>query len=199
MENSKEESSLEFLRSPNALQVSSTYGATTLQPKVAEAYGDSSTLDINTLFENALNDPTLLSTLDINKLLDSLENDKNDYLENKTIETVTKEIYSKIDELDISIDNKKHYCQLLGEYRLVNDIHELHKGKQIKWIRLSNKRLIGGGIVVNIKFLDNGTHVLVKNPISKFIQIKFDDVCIFQKMTMQEQLILMAYGYVTVR
>ena len=80
-------------------------------------------LDINTLFENALNDPTLLSTLDVNKLLDSLENDKNDYLENKTIETVTKEIYSKIDELDISIDNKKHYCQLLGEYRLVNDIH----------------------------------------------------------------------------
>ena len=154
-------------------------------------------LDINTLFENALNDPTLLSTLDVNKLLDSLENDKNDYLENKTIETVTKDIYSKIDELDISVDNKKHYCQLLGEYRLVNDIHELHKGKQIKWIRFSNKRLIGGGIVVNIKFLDNGTHVLVKNPINKFIQIKFDDVLIFQKMTMQEQLILMAYGYVT--
>ena len=43
-------------------------------------------LDINTMFENAMNDPTLLSTIDINKLLDTLENDKNDYLENKTIE-----------------------------------------------------------------------------------------------------------------
>ena len=142
-------------------------------------------LDINTMFENAMNDPTLLSTIDINKLLDTLENDKNDYLENKTIETVTKEIYSNINKLDISVEEKKRYCQLLSEYRLVNDIHELHKGKQIKWIRLSNK------------FLDNGTHVLVKNLMNKFIQIKFDDIWIFQKMTMQEQLILMAYGYVT--
>ena len=154
-------------------------------------------LDINTMFENAMNDPTLLSTIDINKLLDTLENDKNDYLENKTIETVTKEIYSNINKLDISVEEKKRYCQLLTEYRLVNDIHELHKGKQIKWIRLSNNKLIGGGIVVNIKFLDNGTHVLVKNLLNKFIQIKFDDIWIFQKMTMQEQLILMAYGYVT--
>ena len=154
-------------------------------------------LDINTMFENAMNDPTLLSTIDINKLLDTLENDKNDYLENKTIETVTKEIYSNINKLDISVEEKKRYCQLLSEYRLVNDIHELHKGKQIKWIRLSNNKLIGGGIVVNIKFLDNGTHVLVKNLLNKFIQIKFDDIWIFQKMTMQEQLILMAYGYVT--
>ena len=154
-------------------------------------------LDINTMFENAMNDPTLLSTIDINKLLDTLENDKNDYLENKTIETVTKEIYSNINKLDISVEEKKRYCQLLSEYRLVNDIHELHKGKQIKWIRLSNNKLIGGGIVVNIKFLDNGTHVLVKNLMNKFIQIKFDDIWIFQKMTMQEQLILMAYGYVT--
>ena len=149
------------------------------------------------MFENAMNDPTLLSTIDINKLLDTLENDKNDYLENKTIETVTKEIYSNINKLDISVEEKKRYCQLLSEYRLVNDIHELHKGKQIKWIRLSNNKLIGGGIVVNIKFLDNGTHVLVKNLMNKFIQIKFDDIWIFQKMTMQEQLILMAYGYVT--
>ena len=154
-------------------------------------------LDINKLFENAMNDPALLSSLDINKLLDSLENDKNDYLENKTIESVTKEIYNKVNELDIPVEQKKHYCHLLSEYRLVNDIHELHKGKQIKWIRPSNKKLIGGGIVLNIKFLDNGTHVLVKNQANVFIQIKMDDVWIFQKMTMQEQLILLSYGYVT--
>jgi hypothetical protein len=152
-------------------------------------------LDINKLFENALSDPTLLSNLDIDKLLESLENDRNDYLENKTIETVTTEIYDCIKKLDITNEIKKHYCKQLSEYRLVNDIHELHKGKNIKWIRPSTNKLVGGGIVVNIKFLDNGTHVLVKTPSHNFIQIKFDDCHIFQKMIMQEQLILMAYGY----
>ena len=154
-------------------------------------------LDINELFANAMSDPTLLSNIDIEKLLDGLETDKNDYLENKTIDSITREIYDVVNKVDVSIDVKKRYCQLLNEYRYVQDIHELHKGKQIKWIRLTNNRLIGGGIVVNIKFLDNGTHVLVKNPANKFIQIKFDDCQIFQKMTMQDQLILMAYGYVS--
>jgi hypothetical protein len=154
-------------------------------------------LDINKIFENVMGDPTILSTLDIDKLLDTLENDRNDYLENKTVETVTKEIYSKVNELDLTNEEKRHYCELLSEYRLVNDIHELHKGKHIKWLRPSTKRLVGGGIVVNIKFLDNGTHVLVKNATSRFIQIKFDDCWIFQKMTMTEHLILMAYDYVS--
>ena len=154
-------------------------------------------LSINQIFENAMSDPTLLSTIDIDKMLDSLENDRNDYLENKTIESVTTEIYEKVNELIVPIETKRHYCKNLSEYRLVNDIHELHKGKQIKWIRPLTNKLVGGGIVENIKFLDNGTHVVVKTQSNKFIQIKFDDCWIFQKMLMQEQLILMAYGYLS--
>ena len=152
-------------------------------------------MNINKIFEEAINDPTLLSTIDIEKLLEPLENEKNDYLENKTMEKITKEIYKKINEFDIEKEKKISYCQKLNEYRLVNEICELHKGKHIKWINLNNKQLIGGGIVVNIKFMDNGTHVLVKNQMNRFIQIKIDDCLIFQKMTMQEQLILMAYEY----
>jgi hypothetical protein len=152
-------------------------------------------IDINKLFENAMKDPSLLSNIDVEKMLDSLESDRNDHLENKTVDSVVKEIYDRINELTIETTIKQHYCKQLSEYRLVNDIHELHKGKHIKWIRISNQRLIGGGIVVNIKFMDNGTHILVKNQANKFIQIKWDYCWVFQKMTMEEQLILMAYGY----
>jgi hypothetical protein len=161
--------------------------------------------DINELFENAIRDPSLLSTLDIDSLLSSLENDKNDYLENKTIDSVIKEIYNIVNNVkDINQEKKLEYCQKLNEYRYVPSINELHKGKHIKWIRIDfvpdpnrpNKaRLVGGGIVVDIKFRDNGTHVLVRNEMNRFIQIKFDDCYIFQKMNLQEQLILMAYGY----
>jgi len=160
--------------------------------------------DINELFENAIKDPTLLSTLDIDSLLSSLENDKNDYLEKKTIDSVIKEIYEIVNTMKIPKEKKIDYCQKLREYRYVNNINELHRGKHVKWIHVNhapdpsrpNKpQLIGGGIVVNIKFMDNGTHVLVRTPNNQFINILFDNCYIFQKMNLQEQLILMAYGY----
>jgi hypothetical protein len=50
-----------------------------------------------------------------------------------------------------------------------------------------------GGIVVDIKFLDNGVHVLCLNNQRRLIQYKFDGSITFQKLSVDEQLILMAY------
>jgi NDP-sugar pyrophosphorylase family protein len=152
-------------------------------------------LDINELFETAMKDPTLFSTIDIDKLLSSIENDKNDYLENKSMKIITNEIYEKINETGIDKKTRLEYCQKLVGYRLVDNVHELHKGKHLRWIRESSKNLTNGGIVVNIKFLDTGTHVLCMSSGNRFIQFKFDDCIIFQKMTIEEQLIMMAYDY----
>ncbi len=41
---------------------------------------------IDQVYKDAINDPSLLSTIDIDELLDSLENETNDYLENKTLD-----------------------------------------------------------------------------------------------------------------
>lgn len=183
-------------------------------------------IDISEIFENAIKDPELLSTLDIEKLLGSLENDKNDYLENKTIKSVAEEIYERINEFDIPKETKFEYCRKLSEYRFVNNIHELHKGKPMRYIRLpkmdenkidlfedenSNKsednvtkeelphknlgKLMPGGIVVDIKFLNTGVYVLIKNVYGKFSLLKYDNFYIFQKLNMTEQLILMSYDY----
>ena len=156
-------------------------------------------LNVNELFEQALKDPSLFSTLDIDSLLDSIENDKNDYLENKTMTDVTNEIYEKINGLTISTDDKHDFCQKLIGYRYVDEINELHKGKHVRWIRINNNQrepnLTNGGIVTDIKFLDNGTHVLCMNSGRRFIQYKFDDCLTFQKLSVEEQLILMAYDY----
>jgi hypothetical protein len=83
---------------------------------------------------------------------------------------------------------------LIG-YRYVDEIRYLHKGKHIRWIRQNNKipSLTNGGIVVNIKFLDNGIHIVCKNSQNRFIQYKFDDCITFQRLSVEEQLLLMAY------
>ena len=153
--------------------------------------------EINDIFDNAMNDPSLFSKIDIENLLDSIENIKNDYLENKTMEMINKEVFDVISELKINSKSKKEFCKKLIGYRLIDKINELHKGKHIRWIRLNTKdnihKLTNGGIVVNVKFLDNGIQVLCMSSGNRFIQYKFDECLTFQKLTVEEQLILMAY------
>lgn len=158
---------------------------------------ESNNININELFEEALKDPSLLSTVNIDELLESVEDEKNDYLENKTIEMLNQEIFDTVKNIDCPIENKKKICDSLIGYRLIEELHELHKGKHIRWIRKGTTRLTPGGVVVDIKFLDNGIHVLSKNYSGRFTQYKYDECITFQKLTETEQLIIMAYGYVS--
>ena len=154
-----------------------------------------SSININELFENAMSDPSILSTIDIEKLLESIENDKNDYLENKTMRDMEKEIYEIVNTLELSSNMKLEYCNKLVGYRYIDSINEIHKGKHIRWINKKGN-LTTGGLVVDIKFTEKGTHILCKNNMNRFIEIKYDECNIFQKMTMEEQMILMAYDYI---
>jgi acid phosphatase class B len=156
-----------------------------------------SKINVIEIFENASKDPTLFSTINIEQLLDTIENEKNDYLENKSMEDITNNIFEKIREHSISPDIAKELCNKLIGYRVVDEIHELHKGKHIRWIRTSATpiKITTGGIVMEIKFLDNGMHVLCMNSQKRFTQYKFDDCITFQKLSVEEQLILMAYEY----
>jgi len=152
-------------------------------------------LNIQEIFENARKDPTLFSTMNIEELLNSIENEKNDYLENKTMEDITNDIFENICELDLSLEETKIICNRLIGYRYIDEIRDLHKGKHIRWLRINSKTpsLTNGGILVNIKFLDNGVHIICKNSQNRFIQYKFDDCVTFQKLSVEEQLLLMAY------
>jgi len=148
-------------------------------------------MDIKDIFEQALKDPTLTSNLDIEKLIESLDDERNNYLENKTMKDINADIFNKIKNLHIDLNKKKEFCEKLIGYHPIEEVYELHKGKHIRWIR--NNNLTNGGIVVNIKFTDNGTQILCMNSAKKFIQIKIDECIIFQKMSETEQLIIMAY------
>jgi hypothetical protein len=157
--------------------------------------------EIADIFEQAKRDPTLFSTMDIRNLLTTIENEKNDYLENKTTRDVANTIMEELEELGLTKQEiEPIYIKLLG-YRFVDEIHELHKGKNVRWIRRQNNarstnvKLTNGGIVVDIKFLDTGVQVLCLNSQQRFIQYKFDDCLTFQKLSSEEQLILMAYEH----
>ena len=152
--------------------------------------------DFKKILETAKKNVELFSTIDIDKLLESINKEKNDYLNNKRIQDLKDEVYESISELKITKKQVKIICDKLSEYRLVYRICDLHKGKHVRWIRTyglcsdSNLLLTNGGIVVDIKFTDSGINILCRNYMNRFINYNFNDCITFQKLSTDEQLIL---------
>ena len=149
-------------------------------------------MDIDAIFEKVKNDTSLFSQIDIEELLKNINDDKHDYLDNKTLSDILDENIKIIRSNGLPLD----LCNRLAGYRYVENLYELHKGKHIRWIRNDNKKLTNGAIVMDVKFLDNGCHILCRNAQHKIFQVKFNESIIFQKLSIGEQLILMAYEHV---
>jgi hypothetical protein len=153
-------------------------------------------INIKQIYDDALKDPALFAKIDVDAIIHSLESDgSTDYLETETLSSIQKSVFECLREHTIS--QTAQYCNKLADYRYIEEICHLHKGKNVRWIRKTGeKTLTNGGIVVDIKFLDNGMHILIKNNQNRFIQYKFDDCLTFQKLSVGEQLVLMANDYV---
>jgi hypothetical protein len=156
--------------------------------------------NIKEILKNAKTDPTLISNIDIDELLASIENTKNDHLENKVLMDISDEIMEEIQELSwlhskkTPEENVADLFHKLTDYRLISEIYQIHKGKHVRWIRRTNPNntLVNGGFVMDVKFLDSGTIIVVKttSPKIPIIQFKYDECITFQKMSQEELLIL---------
>lgn len=152
--------------------------------------------DIRNIFEKAIKDPNVASTLDMDKLIENIDYNDKCYLEHKSLEDIRQEISESIDNLSITTELKITLSNKLIGYRKVEEVYELQKGKYVRWYRLSSNKLMNGGIVVDIKFTDNGTQVLCMSSSKRFIQYIFDECITYQKLSEIEQLILMANNYI---
>jgi hypothetical protein len=157
-------------------------------------------INLQEIITKAKKEASLFSTLDVDKLLEVAEDEKNDYLENKTMKDIVNDVYQALDTLPFNKTKIQEIQKKLSEYRYVERICDLHKGKHIRWIRIDGFKtrpaeyyLTNGAVVVDIIFTDTGTNVMCRNYVNTFIQIKFDDCLIFQKLSTDEELILMAY------
>ena len=113
-------------------------------------------VDIQTIYNDAVNDPSLLSTIDINTILEKIETEDNNYLENKTVADISKDIFDAIDELGLSENISLDFCKRLSGYRYVDRICDLRNGRLVRWIRRKNEQpyLTNGGLLMNVK-IDN--------------------------------------------
>ena len=161
-------------------------------------------MDLDEIYKSAIEDPTLLSTIDVDALIEKMED--NHYLENKSLEDISKEIFYAIQSLGHSNENNenenennehdeclKQMCLRLSGYRLVDRICDLRNGRLVRWVKKKNpKVLTNGGLLVNVKIENTGVKLLCKNNMNRFFSFFFDDCLIFQKLSMEEQVVLMA-------
>jgi hypothetical protein len=158
-------------------------------------------MDIKEIYENALTDPTLFSTIDVDALLEKIESQDNNYLENKTLVDISEDLFDAVKILNIPTELANYFCERLIGYRYIERVCDLRSGKLMRWIKqptnieLNHKSLTNGGILMSIKIENSGVQLLCRNKTNRFFNIKFDDCLLFQKITMEEQLILMAYEY----
>jgi hypothetical protein len=146
------------------------------------------------LIEDAREDPDLFSKIDVDALLDSLESPKNEYLEDETFESIALSVVESMKAENIARPLINEFCQKLTGYRHVPELHLLHKGKYVRWIRKTDKpTLMRGGVLVDVKFGSEGANILCRATTGKFIQYRFDLCITYQKLTDEEHLILMLY------
>ena len=130
-------------------------------------------IDIKQIYDDAVKENTIFTTDDIKNILEASTND-NEYLEEQTTETIANIVHNSLTRLNLSNEIITDYYYRLQNYRYIDGINELHKGKHIRWIR--NGKLTNGGILTNITIKDTCIHILCKNALNKFITYKLKRV-----------------------
>ena len=132
-------------------------------------------------------------------LVKALDNENNESIMNynsRLIKTIKNDYLQK---LILPREKLKDYHTKLKDYRYVDDLSDIQYGRYIRWINLKNPEkieLTRGGMIIDIKILSNGIHVVCKNTYNHRFQIKIDECYIFQKLTDQEKILLLALDYI---
>jgi hypothetical protein len=153
------------------------------------------TTNINTTNNKS---PKNKPSLDVDKLEKALDNTKNDSIMNFTTKKITELNYKILQELNLDNKTTMEYLKKLKDYKYVDELPELKHGGFIRWIPTNDPNYLPlntCGIVCDIKIADEGVFVTCKNFMHRHYNFKMDDVLIFQKLTTQEQIILIALDH----
>ena len=133
--------------------------------------------------------------MDIQKLLHALDNDNNEAIVDLNYEKIAKDKNDMLQQLKLPRNELTYLHKQLKSYRLVNDMNDLRFGSYVRWISLKNPseiKLTNGGIVCDMKVINEDLHIKCKNKMNRLFQIKISEVILFQKLSEQEQIILKA-------
>ena len=141
------------------------------------------------------------AVINLDFLSQALENEDNEellQLDNSKVKCIKNDILQK---LGLSTSKLKAYHKTLKNYRYIDELPGIRYGAYIRWISLkdpTNIKLTNGGIICDIK-VEECIHIVCKNNMNRFFEIKMGECFIFQKLSDQEQVVLSAMDYLQVK
>jgi len=133
--------------------------------------------------------------MDLNKLTNALDNDNNENIMNFTTQKILEMNYKILKELHLDKENTVNYLKKLKGYRYIDELNDLKYGSFVKWIPIidpNNLPLHYSGIICEIKITDEGVFLVCKNFMHRHYTFNMAECLIFQKLSAQEKVILMA-------
>jgi hypothetical protein len=133
----------------------------------------------------------------MDELADILNNDTENYESLFSLSTnkILKMNYEMLLQLHLDKTTTLRYLKGLKDYRYVDEINDLKCGAYIKWIPLidpTNIPLNFSGIICEIKIADDVVLIVCKNFMHRHYTFNMAECLIFQKLSAQEKVILMA-------
>jgi len=138
---------------------------------------------------------------------DELKEKIAELLENEDNASIIKLTHSKIKDiknnmlqkLQLNKETLKSFHKKLKNYRYVDELIDIRMGYYIRWINLKKVddiKLTNGGIICDIKIIDDKVQIVCKNNMNRFMQIKLDECLIFQLISDQENILLSVMEYI---
>jgi hypothetical protein len=136
-------------------------------------------------------------TLDvtIEEIIQELDDKRLLYLTSSKIKELKNNVLQK---LYFSRTQLLHYHKVLKEYRFVDEIDELKIGGYIRWFNLNDMehlKLTNGGIIIDIKNGKEDVVVVCKNNMNRIFSLILNQCIIFQKISIQESLLIKIIDY----
>jgi hypothetical protein len=129
----------------------------------------------------------------------ALENENNALITTLTTRKINAEKLHFLRKLGLSPDVMQDYMEKLKDYRHVDDLNGVLHGAYIRWIDLKRPdrlTLARGAIICDTKIGQNGVLLLCKtHPSPAMFHVSMDEALIFQRLTPQERIILVAMDY----
>lgn len=124
--------------------------------------------------------------------------DTEHYLYDKTPDSIQSDVNASIDVLEcIPFATKKQYKEKLNTWRIIDDLRDFQRGKHIRCIHKQTGKLTNSAIGLELKFTKNGTNVQCRyvNSGPRVVQYGFDNYLIYQKLSYEEYILLLANQY----
>lgn len=140
----------------------------------------------------------IIIEMDVSKLMEALDNDNNESIVSLTTKKINDMNLKILKELHLGKEVTIDYFKKLRGYRYVDEMKDLKYGGVIRWIPIIDPNYLPlhyCGIICDIKITDEGVLIVCKNFMHRHYTFKMDECLIFQKLTEQEKIILLALDH----